>query len=117
MDGDDALDLYSRNSAEIDLVLLAVEMPGLDGPHTLAALQRLCPNVLACFMTGNFGAYTEEDLLERGAACVFNKPFRADEVAKCLQEIMESADSTTLTAQNKERLHENTAFGKKSAVC
>ena len=100
VDGDDALDLYRRHHAEIDLVLLDVQMPGLDGPRTLAALQRLDPNVLACFMTGNSGAYTQEDLLERGAICVFNKPFRAAEVAQFLQKLMESADSTTPLAHS-----------------
>jgi CheY-like chemotaxis protein len=100
VDGDDALDLYRRNRAEIDLVLLDVQMPGLDGPHTLTILQRIEPDVLACFMTGNSGSYTEEDLLDRGAACVFNKPFRAAEVAERLQKVLESADSTTLTVQS-----------------
>lgn len=75
VDGDDALDLYRRHGTKIDLVLLDVQMPGLDGPHTLEALQRINPDVVACFMTGNAGRYSEEDLLERGAACIFNKPF------------------------------------------
>jgi CheY-like chemotaxis protein len=88
VDGDDALDLYRRNRAEIDLVLLDVQMPGLDGPHTLAILQKFDPDVLACFMTADSGTYTEEELLERGAARVFKKPFRSDDVAECLQKIV-----------------------------
>jgi hypothetical protein len=31
-------------------------------------------------MTSYSGIYTEEDLLERGAICVFSKPFRPAEV-------------------------------------
>jgi CheY-like chemotaxis protein len=85
VDGDDALDLYRRHRSQIDVVLLDVQMPGLDGPHTLAALQRFNPDVVACFMTENPSIYTEEDLLECGAACVFNKPCRPAEVANCLQ--------------------------------
>jgi CheY-like chemotaxis protein len=85
VDGDDALDLYRRHRDEIDLVLLDVQMPGLDGPHTLEALQRFNPDVVACFMSGNTGSYTEEELLDRGAARVFSKPFRPAEVADLLE--------------------------------
>jgi two-component system, cell cycle sensor histidine kinase and response regulator CckA len=98
VDGDDALDLYRQNRAEIDLVLLDVSMPGLDGPRTLAALQTLDPDILACFMTGNSSTYTEENLLERGAVGIFHKPFNAAEVAKCLKAMVDSLDSTMLTA-------------------
>jgi CheY-like chemotaxis protein len=91
MDGDDALDLYRRHRDEIDLVLLDVEMPGLDGPHTLEALQRLNPHVVACFMSGDSSMYTEEELLGRGPAWVLRKPFRPDEVADFLQQILSRA--------------------------
>jgi CheY-like chemotaxis protein len=87
VDSSDAIDLYRRHRAQIDLVLLDVQMPGLDGPHTLAHLQRLDRDVVACFMTGNAGIYTEEELLERGAARVFTKPFRLAEVADFVQEL------------------------------
>jgi CheY-like chemotaxis protein len=93
VDGDDALDLYRRHREEIDLVLLDVQMPGLDGPQTLEALQQLNPDVVACFMTGNAGIYTEEDLLERGAAWVFSKPFRPADVADVLQKVASNPPS------------------------
>lgn len=84
MDGDDAIDQYKRDSAEIDLVLLDVQMPGLDGPRTLNALRRLDPDILACFMTGDAGSYTRSDLMACGAVCVFDKPFVAAELAHAL---------------------------------
>jgi CheY-like chemotaxis protein len=85
VDGDDALDLYRRHRDEIDLVLLDVQLPGLDGPNTFDAIRRLNPHVVACFMWGNTGIYTEEELLARGAAWVFRKPFRPNEVVDVLQ--------------------------------
>jgi CheY-like chemotaxis protein len=91
VDGDDALDLYRRNRAEIDLVVLDVQMPGLDGPHTLSAIRRLAPDVLACFMTGDPGPYTRDDLLSCGAARVFDKPFEPAELARTLTEVLCSA--------------------------
>jgi CheY-like chemotaxis protein len=84
VDGDDALDLYQRHLSEIDLLLLDVQMPGLDGPQTLAALKQLNPDVLACFMTGGSDHYSDDTLRQCGVACVFSKPFRAEEVARAL---------------------------------
>jgi DNA-binding response OmpR family regulator len=99
VDGDDAIALYRRNCEEIDLVLIDVQMPGLDGPQTLVALQRFDPNVLVCFMTGNPGRYTKEDLLDLGAAHVFNKPFRPNELTQFLQNVLDCTDSVTDTTQ------------------
>src|SRR5262249_40269954 len=90
VDGETALELYSRYRDEIDLVVLDVHMPGLDGPRTLDALRRLDPDVVACFMTGNGGRYTHEGLLRRGAARIFSKPFPAAEVADYLEAIVSS---------------------------
>jgi CheY-like chemotaxis protein len=87
VDSSDAIDLYRRHQEQIDLVLLDVQMPGLDGPHTLAHLQRIDRDVVACFMTGGAGGYTEDELLNRGAVRVYTKPFRLAEVADSLERL------------------------------
>jgi CheY-like chemotaxis protein len=83
-DGSEALPIYQQNSSEIDAVLLDVRMPGLDGPRTLAALSQLDPQIRSCFMTGQAGNYSQDELLKLGAAHVFAKPFQLAEVAKIL---------------------------------
>lgn len=83
-DGQDALQIYQQNRSEIDAVLLDVRMPGLDGPQTLSALCQLNPQIRSCFMTGQAGSYSHDELLQRGAAHVFQKPFQLAEVAQIL---------------------------------
>jgi CheY-like chemotaxis protein len=102
VDGDDALDLYRTYQSEIDLVLLDVQMPGLDGPQTLEALQLLNPDVTACFMSGRADNYTEENLLERGAAWILSKPFRPAEVADVLHWLV-STPATARPFREKKR--------------
>jgi anti-anti-sigma factor len=82
--GQQAIEFYQRHREEIAVVLLDVLMPGLDGPHTLTALQKLCPTLRCCFMTGNPTPYTEEGLLRMGAVRVFHKPFAFTEVIDTL---------------------------------
>jgi len=80
-DGPEACDLYGQHRSEIVLVLLDVRMPGLDGLQTLSALQTINPGVCCCFMSGDTGVYTQQELLQRGAVRVFAKPF-------CLADLM-----------------------------
>jgi CheY-like chemotaxis protein len=82
--GPEAIDLYQQHREEIDLVLLDVQMPVLDGPQTLDALRRLDPEVRACFMSGASGRYGSEELWDRGALCLFAKPFRIDDLTRIL---------------------------------
>ena len=86
-DGQEALDLYRTHRETIDVALLDVCMPGLDGPRTLVALQQLTPQIRCCFMSGYLGNHIEKDLCGAGAARVFAKPFRLDEVANVLGQL------------------------------
>jgi len=88
-DGLQALTVYRRHLGEIDLVLLDVQMPGLDGPQTLAALRRENPAVRCCFISGHSGTYSEEELLGLGALHYFRKPFLLGELAARLHELLD----------------------------
>jgi CheY-like chemotaxis protein len=89
-DGQEALQVYQQNRSAIDLVLLDVRMPVLDGPKTLAALSQLNPQIRCCFMTGQAGSYSQDELLKLGAAHVFHKPFQLSQVAQILRTLMGS---------------------------
>ncbi len=69
--GHEAVAAYREHRAAIDVVLLDVQMPDLDGPGALAELRRIDPAVRCCLMSGNPGAYTAEMLRAAGrpASC------------------------------------------------
>jgi DNA-binding response OmpR family regulator len=86
-DGREALELYQRRCKDIDMILLDVCMPGLNGPQTLIALKKLDPRVRCCFLSADLGGYTEKHLLGLGAARVLLKPVHLAEVAKTLRQL------------------------------
>jgi len=97
-DGQEALDLYRGHCETIDVVLLDVRMPRLDGPRTLAALQELTPQIPCCFMSGFLGEYTEAELRTQGARAVLEKPFRLPEVAQVLRRLADDGNGSATRA-------------------
>jgi two-component system, OmpR family, response regulator len=86
--GEEAVRAYRRHHGTIDVVLLDVQMPGMDGPQTLLALREIEPGVRCVFMSGHLGPYTAEQMLALGAARVLSKPFSSlDAVMRVLREV------------------------------
>jgi CheY-like chemotaxis protein len=85
--GREALALYREHHPAIDMVLLDVRMPVLDGAETLAALQELNPRVRCCFLSGDLGRYSASDLYDRGAVGVLQKPFRLRDLVESLRDL------------------------------
>jgi len=84
--GEEAVELCRRDGG-VGVALLDVQLPGLDGPQTLAALRGLDPGLVCCFMSGDTGRYPVEGLLAMGAAHFFAKPFVLAEVVRVLREV------------------------------
>lgn len=87
-DGREAVEVYRRERDAIGLVLLDVRMPCLDGPGALRALREINPGLRCCFMSGNTGAYTVQQLLDLGAYHVFQKPLGLAQVVETLRKLL-----------------------------
>ena len=83
--------LAKAQAQPIDLMLIDVDLPGIDGIETLRRLKKV-PGYEALpviVMTGGSGNGTRERALEAGATCFFSKPYSPkdllDEVALLLR--------------------------------
>ena len=81
---EEALDLCCDHSSEIAVILLDVQMPGLDGPQTLDGIRELDVDIPVCFLTGDPAEYDPNDLLRKGARHLFGKPLRMDELVRAV---------------------------------
>lgn len=86
--GLEAVQVYQQYRSAIDVALLDVRMPVVDGPQTLAVLLRLNPRLRACFMTGSAGTYSKTQLPQMDAAYVFDKPFHLAQLTTVLTQLL-----------------------------
>ena len=76
-DGTDAVELFTRDHAMIDLVILDVTMPRMSGRDAFRRMVEIDPEVKVMFSTG----YSSEDLAElEGSIGLLGKPYRAHEL-------------------------------------
>lgn len=83
-DGQAALDYYTHHWEEVDVVMLDLLMPNLDGRETLTAMRRLNPRVRALFATGMGGGDNSEPVLIDGALGMVSKPFSAADLTRAI---------------------------------
>jgi DNA-binding NtrC family response regulator len=81
------LEVFRSHRSEIHVALLDVRMPERDGPAMIAALRAEAPDLPFCFMSGFAGTYEAEQLMALGAAHIFPKPFRLDELVSRLRQL------------------------------
>lgn len=95
-DGAAGLELFRENLGAVDLVLLNVRLPGLDGPHTLAALRELDPGVCCCFVTSDPTPYTATELRALGTDVLF-RPFQLGELTTMIAPLLAERKARALS--------------------
>lgn len=92
-DGEEALLILQKNSAEIILVLLDLTMPKMDGFHTFREIRRMCPDLPVILCSG----YGEEEATRQFAHLGLNgfikKPFHLRELREKISAILENPES------------------------
>jgi len=87
-----ALDLFIRDGDRIDLVVLDVVMPGLDGPALHAELAARRPGVRALFVTGCETDRRLDDLRDRqggSRVAVLRKPFTNESMGRAVRGLLD----------------------------
>jgi CheY-like chemotaxis protein len=76
--GKEAIEVYCERKEEVDLVVLDLVMPGMDGAQTYLELRKIKPELKAFFCTGFMPNEITSSLLKDNLLQSVQKPFQPD---------------------------------------
>jgi PAS domain S-box-containing protein len=87
-DGIEAIALYAEHKEEIDVVLVDMMMPCMDGPTTIRTLQKINPQVKIIAVSGLGPNHKMADLLGTTVKTFLLKPYTSDELLQQLYTVL-----------------------------
>jgi CheY-like chemotaxis protein len=92
-DGMEALDIFRKNSHEIDMVLLDVVMPGLNGREAYREMKKIKTGIPVLFVTGYSLDGIQTNFIFEERFDVIQKPFTLVSLGKKIREVLDWKDS------------------------
>jgi DNA-binding NarL/FixJ family response regulator len=89
----------------IDVILLDINLQGLNGLDGMALLKRKWPQVPVIVLSSQDGPETVRDALGRGAACFMSKADTADKIVDILNHVLLGEYATPKTQPDSETLN------------
>ena len=90
-DGQAAVDFYANSDMAIDLVIIDLVMPKLNGRDCFLALRRIDPDVRAIQSSGYGSDGVVEDAMDEGMLGFVQKPYRWVELSEAVAAAMKQA--------------------------
>ncbi len=90
--GKEAIQTYDTSGDDIDLVILDMIMPDMNGSETFDRLKAIDPNVQIILSTGYSADGQASDILKRGCQGLITKPFTLAELSKKLSRILQPSN-------------------------
>jgi CheY-like chemotaxis protein len=87
-DGLDAVEIFRRRAAEIDLVILDLVMPRLTGEAAIGEMRRIAPAVPAILISGYDESGRIREIVAAGFGGFLQKPFRRQDLGKKVRELL-----------------------------
>jgi len=83
---DEAIEIVRKN--DFDLMLFDVKMPKHDGPFLIREIRKDFPRIPIVAMSGYPTQETSTDVMRAGAARFIPKPFRPDDLARTVRDVL-----------------------------
>lgn len=88
--GNEAIDLFRKNSSLIDVLLLDMIMPGMSGSETMKHIRNINPDARILLSSGYGREGIAEDILSRGCDGFIQKPYDLERLSNMIMSICEN---------------------------
>jgi len=87
--GEEAIDLYSKEREEIELVILDMIMPGMGGGETFDRIKGIDPDVTVLLSSGYSIDGQATEIIDRGCSGFIQKPFTMEDLSQKMKKILD----------------------------
>ena len=86
--GAEAVAHFRDDDDTVDLAIIDLRMPGMDGRECFQVLKALRPGIRAILATGGGPEVSIQDLLDEGVVTLIQKPFEADQLDEAIRKAL-----------------------------
>ena len=90
--GKDGVEMFKKYRDDIDLIIMDMVMPIMDGREAFSEIRRIDPGQKIFIISGYSQREDLEDMLEKGAVGFLRKPFQVKEIVSKVKEILGSTN-------------------------
>ena len=87
--GPEALEIYRRQQAKVDIVILDMIMPGMSGSETFTALRAIDPEVKILLSSGYSITGQAQSIMEQGCNGFIQKPFNMQDLSIKVRQVLD----------------------------
>lgn len=91
--GESAIRFYQENKTSIDLIILDMQMPVMNGDEVFRQLKAISPNVVVILMSGFNLDERIENLLKEGVVAFIQKPVGIEKLSQAISKVLNSKKS------------------------
>jgi two-component system cell cycle sensor histidine kinase/response regulator CckA len=99
-DGIEAVELFAVMKDEVDLVILDLTMPRMNGRDALARMREIVTEVKVLVTSGHHGDQEVRDVMALGACGFIGKPYRLDGMGRAIRAALEAAPPVAVGTRN-----------------
>ena len=89
--GEHAVDVFRRKADDIDLVILDLIMPGMDGGKVFDRIREIKPAMRVILSSGYAIGGPAEEIMQRGCSGFIQKPYNISELSQIVRKILDEA--------------------------